>query len=125
MRDWIEQYYKPAQHELGWAEFQTRQVAGIVRHWHLVMLAFTFSLLAGIDPERTTEQDATLKKKVGEPRGVERDAVVRPQLVMPVGMHPSVLAPLVDRPAATRIGSPPRPCRPFPTACSPNLTNQR
>ncbi|MBV9023335.1 MAG: transposase, partial [Streptomycetaceae bacterium] len=46
MRDWIEHYYKPAKHELGWADFQVRSEKAIVRHWQLVMLAFTFSLLA-------------------------------------------------------------------------------
>jgi hypothetical protein len=41
LRDWIEQYYKPAKHELGWADYQMRPERAIVRHWHLVMLAFT------------------------------------------------------------------------------------
>jgi Transposase DDE domain len=41
LRDWIEQYYKPAKHELGWADYQMRPEQAIVRHWHLVMLAFT------------------------------------------------------------------------------------
>ncbi len=125
LRDWIEHYYKPAKHELGWADFQTRQVEGIVRHWHLVMLAFTFSLLAAMAPESTLEPGATPKKKANETGGVERDVTVRPQLVMPMGAHPPVLARLVDGPTATRTGSPPRPCRPFPTTCCPNLTNQR
>jgi SRSO17 transposase len=47
LRDWIEHYYKPVKHELGWADFQVRPAHAIVRHWHLVMLAYTFSLLAG------------------------------------------------------------------------------
>jgi SRSO17 transposase len=50
LRDWIEHYYKPAKHELGWADFQVRSERAIVRHWQLVMLAFTFSLLAGGAP---------------------------------------------------------------------------
>jgi SRSO17 transposase len=50
LRDWIEHYYKPAKHELGWADFQVRSEHAIVRHWQLVMLAFTFSLLAGTPP---------------------------------------------------------------------------
>jgi SRSO17 transposase len=50
LRDWIEHYYKPAQHELGWADCQVRPERAIVRHRHLVMLAFTFSLLAGTGP---------------------------------------------------------------------------
>jgi SRSO17 transposase len=45
LRDWIEHYYKPVKHELGWADFQVRSEKAIVRHWQLVMLAFTFSLL--------------------------------------------------------------------------------
>lgn len=47
LRDWTEHYYKPAKHELGWADFQVRPEHAIVRHWYLVMLAFTFSLLDG------------------------------------------------------------------------------
>ena len=47
LRDWIEHYYKPAKHELGWADFQVRSERAIVRHWLLIMLAFTFSLLVG------------------------------------------------------------------------------
>ena len=41
LRDWIEQYYKPAKHKLGWADDQMRPEHAIVRHWHLAMLAFT------------------------------------------------------------------------------------
>jgi hypothetical protein len=51
MRDWIEHYYKPVKHELGWADYQVRPERAIVRHWQLVMLAFTFSLLVGALPE--------------------------------------------------------------------------
>jgi SRSO17 transposase len=50
LRDWIEHYYKPVKHELGWADFQTRDAEAIIRHWQLVMLAFTFSLLAEAPP---------------------------------------------------------------------------
>src|ERR671933_1382463 len=47
LRAWIEHYYKPAKHELGWADFQVRSERAIVRHWLLIMLAFTCSLLVG------------------------------------------------------------------------------
>src|ERR1035437_6347684 len=47
LRDGIEHYYKPAKHELGWADFPVRPAKAILRHWHLVILAYTFSLLAG------------------------------------------------------------------------------
>jgi hypothetical protein len=39
--DWIDHFYQPAKHELGWADYQMRPEQAIVRHWHLVMLAFT------------------------------------------------------------------------------------
>src|SRR5258707_15784363 len=50
LRDWIEHYYKPVKHELGWADYQVRTEQAIVRHWQLVLLAYTFSLLAGAVP---------------------------------------------------------------------------
>jgi hypothetical protein len=58
LRDWIEHYYKPAKHELGWADFQVRSEKAIVRHWQLVMLAFTFSLLTAAPAEKTGEAPA-------------------------------------------------------------------
>jgi hypothetical protein len=45
IHDVREKHHKPAKHELGWADYQTRQGRAMVRHWVLVMLAFTFSLL--------------------------------------------------------------------------------
>jgi DDE superfamily endonuclease/Transposase domain (DUF772) len=66
LRDWIEQYYKPVKHERGWADSQTRDAAAIIRHWHLVMLAFTFSLLTEAPPAgwvREAEQDHAAGKK--------------------------------------------------------------
>ena len=36
LRDWIEHYYKPVKHELGWADYQLRPERAIVRHWQLV-----------------------------------------------------------------------------------------
>ena len=38
----MEQGYKQAKGELGWADFQGRADAAIQRHWHLVCCAFTF-----------------------------------------------------------------------------------
>jgi len=61
LRDWIEHYYKPVKHELGWADYQVRPERAIVRHWQLVMLAYTFSLLVGALPEgAATPLDAPL-----------------------------------------------------------------
>jgi hypothetical protein len=58
LRDWTGHYHKPAKHELGWADFQVRSEKAIVRHWQLVMLAFTFSLLAAAPAEQAGEAAA-------------------------------------------------------------------
>ena len=55
LRDWTGHYYKPARHELGWADFQVRSEQAVVRHWQLVMLAFTFSLLTTASPGQAGE----------------------------------------------------------------------
>src|SRR5262249_36412061 len=46
-------FYKPVKHELGWADYQVRAEQAIVRHWQLVLLAYTFSLLVGTLPTAT------------------------------------------------------------------------
>ena len=73
LRDWIEHYYKPAKHELGWADYQMRPEQAIVRHWHLVMLAFTFSLLMGSPPapqaSTTPAAPLTAAEAVGGKKG--------------------------------------------------------
>jgi len=55
LRDWIARFYKPAKHELGWAEYQLRPERAIVRHGQLVLLAYTFSLLVGALPPSPPE----------------------------------------------------------------------
>src|SRR5438445_1249220 len=42
LRNWVEQSYKQAKHELGWADFQVRGDIAIRRHWELVCCAFSF-----------------------------------------------------------------------------------
>src|SRR5437763_1964550 len=42
LRNWVEQSYKQAKQELGWADFQVRQDRAIRRHWELVCCAFCF-----------------------------------------------------------------------------------
>jgi SRSO17 transposase len=77
LRDWIEHYYKPAKHELGWADFQTRAERAIVRHWQLVMLAFTFCLLAGRLTDPTTPSVPRTERPGGKsgPRLVWQDTL--------------------------------------------------
>ena len=42
LRNWVEQSYKQAKGQLGWADFQVRKDHAIRRHWELVMSAFCF-----------------------------------------------------------------------------------
>jgi SRSO17 transposase len=127
LRDWIEHYYKPAKHELGWADYQTRQGRAIVRHWHLVMLAFTFSLLTGA-PAPLALADVTAAGaggKISTPDRVAEHAAPRAQLACSVGTSPPVLAALDQRAAPTRTGRSTGACGPLAATRSPNLTNQR
>src|SRR5215469_15322988 len=50
LRDWTRHCYQPVKHELGWADYQMRPERAFVRHWQLVLLAYTFSLLVGALP---------------------------------------------------------------------------
>ena len=118
LRDWIEHYYKPAKHELGWADFQVRPEHAIVRHWHLVMLAFTFSLLIGAPAAAPVEPAAapTSGEKIRAPARLAGHAPGGAPLAVPVGAPAAVLAHVVDRPASTRARRAPRPRRPLTPA---------
>ncbi len=135
LRDWIEHYYKPAKHELGWADYQMRPERAIVRHWQLVMLAFTFSLLVGALPDPsspsasptapspavTAEQGAGGKMRpcIRRVRGAGRlDRYVAPRagVALPLGTPAGLLAALVDQRPAARAGRAPRPRRQRPPA---------
>ncbi len=119
LRDWVEHYYKPAKHELGWADFQTRDPEAIVRHWHLVMLAFTFSLLQEAPPPgwiRGEEQDEPAEGKIRATDHLAGDIAPRPGLALSVGQDQLLLAELVARAATTRTGGAPRSRGPLSTA---------
>jgi SRSO17 transposase len=140
LRDWIEHYDKPVKHELGWADYQMRPERAIVRHWQLVMLAFTFSLLVGALPEGASAtldaqrdaptHEADMPQSV--PAGgkirpnqhssahraahrVERDATAGAGVVVPVGTAAALLEALVDRRPTARAGRAPRPRRALPS----------
>ena len=109
LRDWIEHYYKPAKHELGWADFQVRSEKAIVRHWQLVMLAFTFSLLTAAPAEQGQEAPAGDGGSAAGEKSATADhlaghAAPGPRLAVPVGAPAVVLAPLVDRSAPAGTG---------------------
>src|SRR5215469_16286078 len=109
LRDWIEHYYKPAKHELGWADYQMRPEQAIVRHWHLVMLAFTFSLLMGSPPappaSTTPAASLTADEAVGKKRGTRRretadlgrDLACGAPMALSLGSRAALLAALVKR----------------------------
>ena len=134
LRDWIEHYYKPAKHELGWADFQVRPERAIVRHWQLVMLAFTFSLLAGAPTPPDTAAGSTeplpepagaAGGKTGAATGLAGHAARRPRLAVPLGAPPTLLVPVDHGPATAGTRRPARARRPLAPARGPNLTNQR
>jgi len=117
LRDWIEHFYKPVKHELGWADYQVRPERAIVRHWHLVLLAFTFSLLVGAVPPSPQAMAAGEKirdhqrHRVRGAGRLECDAAPGASVVVPVGTAAAVLETLVERRPAARTGRAPRPSR--------------
>jgi SRSO17 transposase len=117
LRDWIEHFYKPAKHELGWADYQMRPERAIVRHWQLVLLAYTFSLLVGALPPSPLEmadggkiRDVQRRRVRGAGR-LERGAARGAGVAVPVGTPAALLETLVDRRPAARAGRAPRPRR--------------
>jgi hypothetical protein len=155
LRDGIEHYDKSVQRELGWADYQMRSERAIVRHWQLVLLASTCSLLVGVVPATppgvrvpaTTAPAAVLPAppltpvastgggKIGtrvDAGGVGHHAAAGVELALPVGTAATLLAMLVAQRPTARTGRAPRPRRPLPSAwgtgdgaCRPDLTNQR
>jgi SRSO17 transposase len=110
LRDWIEHHYKPAKHELGWADFQVRSERAIVRHWLLIMLAFTFSLLVGAALPAAPQLEPLLElESAPAPAQVASGEKIRtknrlaghtpsgPPLVVSLGTPSGVLAQLVHR----------------------------
>jgi DDE superfamily endonuclease len=112
LREWIEHFYKPAKHELGWADYQMRPEQAIVRHWQLVLLAYTFRLLAGAEagadrppaptvlpaslPAVATGSGEKMRTRIRGAGRLERRAAPGAGLAVPVGPPPALLATLVD-----------------------------
>jgi hypothetical protein len=108
-----------------------------VRHWQLVLLASTFSLLVGALPEGAatpldavpydadtpasvsaggkirTNQHSSARRGT---RRVERDAASGAGVVVPLGAAAAVLEALVDRRPTARTGRAPCPRRALPPA---------
>ena len=118
---WIEHYYKPAKHELGWADFQVRSEPAIVRHWSLVMLAFTFSLLVGALAPAPAGASAASPAgasggKIRPARRLAGHAASGPSVAVSVGTPPLVLAELVQCATTPGARRTPRARRPLPSA---------
>jgi hypothetical protein len=100
LRDWIEHYYKPVKHELGWADYQVRSALAIERHWHLVMLAYTFSLLAGVEPATESEINTPTAESGKKTRWstdcLERGAAAGARLAQSLGETQPLLEELVE-----------------------------
>jgi SRSO17 transposase len=131
LRDWIEHYYKPVKHELGWADYQMRTERAIVRHWQLVMLAYTFSLVVGAAPALPPSPAGTADggkiganqlagsqrhrvRGAGKPRDLERGVTPGTSVAVPLGSAAALLETLVEHRPAARAGRAPRPRRALP-----------
>jgi hypothetical protein len=152
LRDWIEHYYKPVKHELGWADYQMRPERAMGRHWQLVLLAYTFSLLVGALPPSPPEradggkigatQFAARKRHGVRGAGRLQRALrrvrawlcpwARLQLYWRRWSSSAPPPELVEQRPTARAGRAPRPRRALPPtggtgdgARRPDLTNQR
>jgi SRSO17 transposase len=129
LRDWIEHYYKPVKHELGWADYQMRPERAIVRHWQVVMLAYTFSLLVGAVPSSLPEpadgekigagprqrvRGAGHERRAGKPSHLEPGVTPGAGVVVPMGTPATLLEALVEQRPTARAGRAPRPRRSLP-----------
>lgn len=112
LRDWIEHYYKPVKHELGWADYQMRPERAIGRHWQMVMLAFTFSLLMGSPPSVAASSppsvsvSAEKETKGGRHQRADRGgrhAATSAAMVVSLGTAAEVLAPVVACSSSSRV----------------------
>lgn len=63
LRNWLEVFYREAKDDLGAGQYQVRDLTSIIRHWHLVFVAY--SLLVHLRRERRLEQ--WCKKKLHRP----------------------------------------------------------
>ena len=139
LRNWVEQGYKQAKHELGWADFQVRSDQAIRRHWMLVCCAFTFCWQHWRDhfplpvdppvgehlpaePPRPRTEDAAVGGKIRHGRerarggrarrqsDVAAGVAARARVVGSLDLPQALLARVVQgAPAARNPGAPPLP----------------
>jgi hypothetical protein len=71
LRNWVEQSYKQAKNELGWADFQVRSDTAIRRHWTLVCCAFSFCWHHWLRPATQAEDAPVAEAAPAEPPCLE------------------------------------------------------
>jgi DDE superfamily endonuclease len=109
LRNWVEQSYKQAKHELGWADFQVRGDLAIRRHWELVCCAFCFCWWARLRSPSApaSEREEPQPRRPGE-RGVAAAEPNRPgrpaEAAGEKGEPAAPAAPLDREPAAETCG---------------------
>ena len=127
LRDWIEHYYKPAKHELGWADYQVRPRTG-----HCAPLAASdvglylqpsgrccadqrvrCSHAATVAGEKIRTTSGKPHRRVRGAGRLERHPAAGPQLALPLGSAAGVLATLIEQRPTARTGRAPRPSRPL------------
>jgi hypothetical protein len=120
LRNWVEQGYKQAKGQLGWADFQVRKDRAIRRHWELVCCAFSFCWWERFREAATQAgavgrtEGATARKKgirTSTPKRARRlrtrgqlagGAARRPSVVSPVEYAVALLASVEQRAPACR-----------------------
>jgi hypothetical protein len=94
---------------LGWADYQVRSAEAIVRHWLLVMLAYTFSFLTVTRPATELEAEGSTEASGGKTSStadrLERDATLGPALALSLGQTQPLLERLVEGASSSRVGS--------------------
>jgi DDE superfamily endonuclease len=129
LRNWVEQGYKQAKHELGWADFQVRADRAIRRHWALVCCAFSFCWRAWFAAP-PAEAPARAKRGAAERRRLPllaADAAAGARLAGPVASAQELVARLVEPATAPRAPGAHRRRRRRPAArpLPPCLTKYR
>ena len=147
LRNWVEQGYKQAKHELGWADFQVRSDRAIRRHWALVCCAFSFCWRAWFvappepaagarqPPPAPPPERAPAREKKRRPSGRRRgrlpllaaDAAAGARLAGPLAVARALVARLVEHAPTDRTAGADRRRRGRPAAqpLCPPLTKYR
>ena len=99
LREWIEVFYRQAKGELGWHDWQIRDGQAIVRHWHLVLCAYTFVLLHGLTQAASQKNNPTTF-----PTTLDDLFARRAGLVASLDRHSSLVDGLDDRGTSAGLG---------------------